>query len=139
MRALLGIDLGTSSVKVVVSSLEGAIQGLGTAEYPILTPKPGYAEQNATDWWTATATELSVSRTFAWIEPSIDNSRSHPFRLPSSEGVRPTNSKSDGNNVPVCESTALKSLLVCATGCALSSSDRPPSSICVRSLTSNVG
>ena len=41
MRALLGIDLGTSSVKVVVSSLEGAIQGLGTAEYPILTPKPG--------------------------------------------------------------------------------------------------
>ncbi len=58
MRALLGIDLGTSSVKVVVSSLEGAIQGLGTAEYPILTPKPGYAEQNATDWWTATATAV---------------------------------------------------------------------------------
>src|SRR5262245_51082965 len=58
MKALLGIDLGTSSVKVVVSSLEGAIQGLGTAEYPILTPKPGYAEQNATDWWTATATAV---------------------------------------------------------------------------------
>ena len=58
MRALLGIDLGTSSVKVVVSSLEGAIEGLGTAEYPILTPQPGYAEQNASDWWNATVTAV---------------------------------------------------------------------------------
>jgi xylulokinase len=58
MKALLGIDLGTSSVKVVVSSLEGAIEGLGTAEYPILTPQPGYAEQNAFDWWDATATAV---------------------------------------------------------------------------------
>ena len=55
---MLGIDLGTSSVKVVVSSLEGAIEGLGTAEYPILTPQPGYAEQNASDWWNAAVTAI---------------------------------------------------------------------------------
>lgn len=58
MKALLGIDLGTSSVKVVVSSMRGAVEGLGTAEYPILTPQPGYAEQNATDWWDATVTAV---------------------------------------------------------------------------------
>ncbi len=58
MKALLGIDLGTSSVKVVVSSMKGAIEGLGTAEYPILTPQPGYAEQDATDWWKATVTAV---------------------------------------------------------------------------------
>ena len=58
MRALLGIDLGTSSVKVVVSSMEGAVEGLGTAEYPILTPQPGYAEQNPTDWLKATVTAV---------------------------------------------------------------------------------
>ena len=54
MSALLGIDLGTSSVKVVVCTLEGAIEGIGNAEYPILTPLPGYAEQNPEDWWRAT-------------------------------------------------------------------------------------
>jgi xylulokinase len=58
MKALLGIDLGTSSVKVVVSSMKGAVEGLGNAEYPILTPQPGYAEQNATDWWNATVTAV---------------------------------------------------------------------------------
>jgi xylulokinase len=55
MSALLGIDLGTSSVKVVVCTLEGAIQGIGNAEYPILTPRPDYAEQDPADWWQATA------------------------------------------------------------------------------------
>ena len=54
MSALLGIDLGTSSVKVVVCTLEGAIEGIGNAEYPILTPLPGYAEQDPEDWWRAT-------------------------------------------------------------------------------------
>jgi xylulokinase len=58
MKALLGIDLGTSSVKVVVSSMKGAVEGLGNAEYPILTPQPGYAEQDATDWWNATVTAV---------------------------------------------------------------------------------
>lgn len=58
MKAFLGIDLGTSSVKVVVSSMKGEVEGLGNAEYPILTPQPGYAEQDATDWWKATITAV---------------------------------------------------------------------------------
>ena len=53
MSSLLGVDLGTSSVKVVVSTLEGAIEGIGTAEYPILTPAPDYAEQDPEAWWRA--------------------------------------------------------------------------------------
>jgi hypothetical protein len=31
---MLGIDLGTSSVKVVVFTVEGAVKGIGVAEYP---------------------------------------------------------------------------------------------------------
>jgi xylulokinase len=54
MQALLGIDLGTSSAKVVVSSLQGGVEAVGNAEYPILTPQPGYAEQDPADWWKAT-------------------------------------------------------------------------------------
>jgi xylulokinase len=53
MSSLLGIDLGTSSVKVVVFALDGSIKGIGNAEYPILIPFPGYAEQDPEDWWRA--------------------------------------------------------------------------------------
>ena len=54
MEALLGIDLGTSSVKVVVASLSGQQLGVGTAEYPIQTPAPGWAVQDPEQWWNAT-------------------------------------------------------------------------------------
>src|ERR1700730_7825851 len=55
MSSLLGIDLGTSSVKAVVFAVEGALKGVGIAEYPILTPSLGYAEQDPEQWWRATA------------------------------------------------------------------------------------
>jgi xylulokinase len=53
MSCLLGIDLGTSSVKVVVASPEAKLLGVGNAEYPIHTPSIGYAEQEPADWWQA--------------------------------------------------------------------------------------
>src|ERR1700694_4290704 len=51
---LLGIDLGTSSVKAVVTDDRGQILGVGAHEYPILVPRTGYAEQSPHDWWQAT-------------------------------------------------------------------------------------
>lgn len=49
---LLGIDVGTSSVKAVLFDPEGA-RLLATAahEYPIHHPAPDRAEQNPEDWW----------------------------------------------------------------------------------------
>jgi len=54
MSCLLGIDLGTSSVKVVVISPDAKLLGVGNAEYPIQTPSVGHAEQEPADWWQAT-------------------------------------------------------------------------------------
>src|SRR5258708_39398650 len=54
MSSLLGIDLGTSSVKVVAFAVAGVLKGVGMAEYPILTPRLGYAEQDPEEWWRAT-------------------------------------------------------------------------------------
>ena len=70
MSSLLGIDLGTSSVKVVVYSTEGKILGLGSGEYPILTPEPGSAEQNPDDWWSATTNAVRAARKAAG-EPEV--------------------------------------------------------------------
>src|ERR1700704_5677324 len=58
MSCLLGIDLGTSSVKVAAFGVEGALKGIGVAEYPILTPRLGHAEQDPEQWWRATVTAV---------------------------------------------------------------------------------
>ncbi len=52
---LLGIDLGTSSVKALLVEQTGRTVGTGSAEYPILQPQPGFAEQEPEQWWQATA------------------------------------------------------------------------------------
>ncbi|MBN2305784.1 MAG: xylulokinase, partial [Anaerolineae bacterium] len=54
MPHLLGIDLGTSSVKAVVIDEQGRVTKTGAHEYPIQSPRPGWAEQDTESWWDAT-------------------------------------------------------------------------------------
>lgn len=51
--ALLGIDLGTSSVKVVVLDLAGRMLAVAMASYPVENPRPGWAETDPVLWWRA--------------------------------------------------------------------------------------
>ena len=51
---LMGIDLGTSSVKVIVIDEYGKILAQASEKYPILTPSPSWAEQDPDRWWSAT-------------------------------------------------------------------------------------
>jgi xylulokinase len=50
----LGIDLGTSSVKIVVMNENGQVVSSISKDYDVNYPKVGWAEQNPEDWWTAT-------------------------------------------------------------------------------------
>jgi len=54
MDCFLGIDLGTSSVKVVVVDEIGRVVSKSSEGYRIYSPHPGWAEQNPEEWWTAT-------------------------------------------------------------------------------------
>ena len=53
MRYLLGIDLGTQSVKILLLQEDGHVLGTSNGDYPILTPSIGYAEQEPSSWWLA--------------------------------------------------------------------------------------
>ena len=53
MAQLAGIDLGTSSAKVLVIDEHGNILAQASSKYPIFTPAPEWAEQNPEDWWAA--------------------------------------------------------------------------------------
>ncbi len=52
--AVLGIDLGTTSVKAAFLGLDGQLLGIGRASYPTRAVQPGMAEQDPGDWWRAT-------------------------------------------------------------------------------------
>ncbi len=54
MTYLLGIDLGTSSVKIVLVNVEGKIIAASSQEYRTYSPHPGWAEQEPEEWWKAT-------------------------------------------------------------------------------------
>jgi xylulokinase len=49
----IGVDLGTSSVKLLLMDEAGDIKSIVTREYPLFFPKPGWSEQNPEDWYTA--------------------------------------------------------------------------------------
>lgn len=46
----MGIDLGTSSMKVNVIDEDGSLIGGGRSEYPTYSDEPGMAEQSPTEW-----------------------------------------------------------------------------------------
>lgn len=50
MRYVLGIDLGTSSVKVLLVSKNGEVIDQESRDYPLYHDKPGYSEQDPDDW-----------------------------------------------------------------------------------------
>ncbi len=49
----IGVDLGTSSVKLLLMDEAGDIKSIVTREYPLFFPKPGWSEQNPEDWYSA--------------------------------------------------------------------------------------
>jgi len=53
MEYYIGIDLGTSSVKLMLLDGEGIIQKTVSRQYPVSYPHSGWSEQNAADCWNA--------------------------------------------------------------------------------------
>lgn len=51
MSRFLGIDLGTTGLKVALLTETGRLVGSEHCEYPILSPQRGYAEQDPAAWW----------------------------------------------------------------------------------------
>ena len=50
----IGVDLGTSAVKLLLMDSQGKIRRIVSREYPLAFPHPGWSEQNPADWWEQT-------------------------------------------------------------------------------------
>ena len=65
----IGIDLGTSAVKLLLCDEKGRIEHVISKEYPIYFPKPGWSEQNPKDWWEAVVVGIKE------LTASVDKTR----------------------------------------------------------------
>jgi xylulokinase len=59
--AFLGIDLGTSSVKVVVTGLDGSVLGQAGGSYAVRSPRPGWSETDPREWLSSTTAAVRTA------------------------------------------------------------------------------
>lgn len=57
-KLYIGIDLGTSAVKLLLMEDTGKICNVVSKEYPLSFPKPGWSEQKPEDWYEQTMTGM---------------------------------------------------------------------------------
>ncbi|GER92219.1 sugar kinase [Dictyobacter vulcani] len=67
---LAGIDLGTSSVKVIILDEQGYTLGTGRKDYRVRSPHSGWAESNPEEWWQSTVAAVREAYTNAG-QPTI--------------------------------------------------------------------
>ncbi len=58
MNYYVGIDLGTSAVKLILMDEDGAIRKTVSKEYPLSSPHPHWSEQAPEDWWNGVVSGL---------------------------------------------------------------------------------
>ena len=54
----IGVDLGTSAVKLLLMNEKGGIENIVSKEYPLEFPHPGWSQQKPEDWWSQTVEGL---------------------------------------------------------------------------------
>ncbi len=66
---LVGCDVGTSGTKAVVMDVEGNVLGTKYVEYPLMTPRPGWAEHDPQWYWNAVADTIRSSIQQSHVNP----------------------------------------------------------------------
>jgi xylulokinase len=56
---LVGLDVGTTGVKAIAVEPDGKVVAHAERSYPLLTPRPGWAEQDPEEWWRASEAALA--------------------------------------------------------------------------------
>jgi xylulokinase len=70
MAHLLGIDIGTSGTKTLLCDEDGTVLATAMAEHSISSPKPGWSEQNPSEWWQAACTATKAVLKKARVKPT---------------------------------------------------------------------
>jgi len=70
MAYLLGIDVSTTGAKALLIDERGQVAASAVSEYPLLTPRPLWSEQDPTDWWKGVCRSIQQVLADAGIDGS---------------------------------------------------------------------
>ena len=59
MATLIGVDVGTSGTRALAVTADGEMVAEATRPHDLLTPRPGWSEQDPAQWWEATKAVLA--------------------------------------------------------------------------------
>ena len=104
----IGIDLGTSGVKTVLTNEAGAVVYSVSRPLTVSMPHPLWSEQDPNDWWQATCDcldELSDKNSLSTVKAIGLSGQMHGATLLDSEGdvLRPAILWNDGRSSDECE------------------------------------
>lgn len=104
----IGVDLGTSAVKLLLMEGDGRIVNIVSKEYPISFPHPAWSEQNPEDWYRQTMAgirELTVEVDKSRIKGISFGGQMHGLViLDENDGViRPAILWNDGRTAEECD------------------------------------
>ena len=104
----LGVDLGTSGIKVIITNPEGQIVDSESAELAVSRPQPLWSEQNPTDWWLAfckVMDALSSRQYLSQVKAIGLSGQMHGATLLDKAGeiIRPAILWNDGRSAKECE------------------------------------
>ncbi len=66
---LLGIDVGTQSTRVALLNLDGQVVASSAGAYDLITPRPGWAEQDPEIWWDVAVQGIRAVLEQAAVQP----------------------------------------------------------------------
>jgi gluconokinase len=77
----VGLDIGTTSTKAIVFTPSGEVKGMANHGYPLLTPQPGWSEQDPKAIFAAVISALKEA--IASSYQGVDQSQSAPANIAS--------------------------------------------------------
>lgn len=104
----IGIDLGTSAVKLLLMEGDGSIKKIVSREYPLNFPQPGWSEQNPLDWYCETMLglqDLLADADRSQVAGISFGGQMHGLVIldENDEVIRPAILWNDGRTVEECE------------------------------------
>ena len=104
---VLGLDVGTSSVKAILVDTAGTVVAAAAAPLSLETPQPGWAEQDPEAWWEASRTairDVLAQRPAERVAAVGISGQMHSSVFLDREGtvIRPALLWCDGRTTPEC-------------------------------------
>ena len=84
----IGVDLGTSAVKLLLMDENGKIHKIVSKEYPLYFPHPGWSEQKPEDWFEQSIAGLKELTAECEQEPGEGNQLRWPDAWSGRSGQR---------------------------------------------------